>query len=345
MKFPSSSLVRLGGRFHRTLAIAWMAALVTLLTTPGAALASDSAAVIGAVDPEVGFPELEDAWRTRGIMVGRSELDKVIPGLTKEQVANLFGRPHFDEGSFRVRVWNYIMQFRTGNGFETVVCQYQLHFNADYRVSRTYWDRDECARQGRGRTDEEVAGSPSVAGLEPRSHAVLERESTLEPAPRLEAEPAPDRSFVTTRVLINTLFEFDQSDRTGMLPGGLQVLDRLIDEVRGEAIERVEVNGYADRLGGEAYNRLLSQARAETVRTYLIERGVLPATIVANGNGQASPPSRSCEGKPRSLLIDCLGVDRRVEVTVRTVMRASSRFEVRRHDSHGEAEADRASGL
>src|SRR5690606_40616537 len=51
---------------------------------------------------------------------------------------------------------------------------------------------------------------------------------------------------------------------------------------------RIEVAGYTDSTGSDAYNEALSQRRAETVHRYLVERGVTN-TLTARGYGERDP--------------------------------------------------------
>ncbi|MBL4688712.1 MAG: OmpA family protein [Nannocystaceae bacterium] len=52
---------------------------------------------------------------------------------------------------------------------------------------------------------------------------------------------------------------------------------------------RVEVSGHTDNRGKEAKNRTLSAARAEAVKRYMLEHGVLPEQIETRGAGPDSP--------------------------------------------------------
>ncbi len=71
------------------------------------------------------------------------------------------------------------------------------------------------------------------------------------------------------------------------------------------------INGYADRIGGAAYNLKLSDRRANAVKAFLAENGVPAARIHAEGKGQADPvvdcpnPSKAGEIKTFQQLINC----------------------------------------
>lgn len=52
---------------------------------------------------------------------------------------------------------------------------------------------------------------------------------------------------------------------------------------------RVELAGHTDNVGDAAANLLLSNARADKVKTYLVEKGVASARMIAKGYGQDAP--------------------------------------------------------
>ena len=52
---------------------------------------------------------------------------------------------------------------------------------------------------------------------------------------------------------------------------------------------RSQVSGFTDNTGPLAYNRTLSQQRADSVRNYLLRAGVAPQRISAVGFGPEMP--------------------------------------------------------
>jgi OOP family OmpA-OmpF porin len=51
----------------------------------------------------------------------------------------------------------------------------------------------------------------------------------------------------------------------------------------------VEIQGYTDATGAVAYSMKLSQARADAVRSYLVEKGVRESSLTARGFGPDNP--------------------------------------------------------
>ena len=68
----------------------------------------------------------------------------------------------------------------------------------------------------------------------------------------------------------------------------------------------LEVGGHTDNTGDAASNLQLSQQRADTVRDYLIQQGVTPASLVAKGYGDTNPVATNDteEGKFRNRRIE-----------------------------------------
>ncbi|TWC71725.1 outer membrane protein assembly factor BamE [Herbaspirillum sp. SJZ099] len=89
------------------------------------------------------FPPLSAITLKGGVFPIQGNLRKVAIGLNKDQTRDLLGVPHFDEGFWRVRAWNYLFKFRKGN--DIVSCQYQVQFDDDMLVAGAYWKEQECA--------------------------------------------------------------------------------------------------------------------------------------------------------------------------------------------------------
>ena len=67
------------------------------------------------------------------------------------------------------------------------------------------------------------------------------------------------------------------------------ILDELVKYMQLKPDLRIEVAGHTDNDGSEESNMVLSQDRAEAVRTYLIKKGIKAARIVAKGYGESKP--------------------------------------------------------
>jgi outer membrane protein OmpA-like peptidoglycan-associated protein len=64
---------------------------------------------------------------------------------------------------------------------------------------------------------------------------------------------------------------------------------------------KVQVEGYTDSVGSDAYNQTLSENRANAVETFLVQNGVPAANATAHGYGKANPVADNGTAQGRSL--------------------------------------------
>ena len=91
----------------------------------------------------------------------------------------------------------------------------------------------------------------------------------------------------------------------------------MIDEKSGPKAASIVVVGHTNRLGSDAYNRRLSEQRAQAVKEYLAPIANAES-ITAQGLGRSDPVTGTACNSVRHIrkLRDCLQPDRRVEVSV-----------------------------
>jgi outer membrane protein OmpA-like peptidoglycan-associated protein len=63
---------------------------------------------------------------------------------------------------------------------------------------------------------------------------------------------------------------------------------------------KLQVEGYTDSVGGEAYNQKLSENRADAVRNFLVAQGVQPDNISSTGYGEAKPVADNATAQGRA---------------------------------------------
>ena len=68
-----------------------------------------------------------------------------------------------------------------------------------------------------------------------------------------------------------------------------QTLDQVAHALAAQPELQIEIQGYTDSVGTDAYNLRLSQRRAEAVKAYLVGRGADASTLTARGYGKANP--------------------------------------------------------
>jgi OOP family OmpA-OmpF porin len=126
------------------------------------------------------------------------------------------------------------------------------------------------------------------------------------PPPAPKAAPKPEK--ITTASTVN--FDFD---RYVIRPDARSKLDDLVGKLRSVNLEVVIAVGHADRLGGDAYNMKLSVRRADSVKAYLVSKGIAASRVYTEGKGERQPV-KECKGSGKTKeLIACLEPNRRVE--------------------------------
>jgi OOP family OmpA-OmpF porin len=87
-----------------------------------------------------------------------------------------------------------------------------------------------------------------------------------------------------------------------------KILDRVVEGLNDWPDVRVEIGGHTDSTGTDAYNLDLSQRRAESVRNYLVKKGIDPSRLQARGYGETQPVADNGTSAGRAK-------NRRVELT------------------------------
>jgi len=225
-----------------------------------------------------GFPSLASNWYDGGQFVNPESILRVRKGQTKDQVRQLLGSPHFSEGFFGVREWDYVFNLYTGEGDDYCTCQYKVVYDENMVLESTHWRRECCEKL--------------VARVE---NAEREAQKTL-------------------TLSGDALFEFDSAELT---PEGERALSLLVGEaVRDFNDPQFKVVGYTDRFGTEEYNLRLSRNRAEAVMASLVQSGIDEDSIFVFGRGMRDPVVY-CPGVSQTPEIkECLKPNRRVEVSV-----------------------------
>jgi OOP family OmpA-OmpF porin len=131
------------------------------------------------------------------------------------------------------------------------------------------------------------------------------------------AAPAPKPAAEKITLAADALFDFDKAV---LRPEGKAKLDDVVSKLNQIALEVIIAVGHTDRIGSDRYNQKLSERRAQSVKDYLIGKGVEPNRIYTEGKGEAQPKTTGCNMKPESgknrKLVECLQPDRRVEIEI-----------------------------
>lgn len=92
---------------------------------------------------------------------------------------------------------------------------------------------------------------------------------------------------ISAPVLIDNIFY--AFDKATLLPESKNALDSLILMLNENPNITIELSAHTDYRGAEAYNKKLSQKRAESVVMYLINHGIAPDRLTPVGYGEEKP--------------------------------------------------------
>ena len=128
-------------------------------------------------------------------------------------------------------------------------------------------------------------------------------------APAVAPAPAPaPAAAVATKVTYaaDAFFDFDKSV---LKPEGKAKLDDLVSKIKGVNLEVIIAVGHTDSVGSDAYNQKLSMRRSESVKAYLVSKGVEKNRVYTEGKGEKQPvaDNKTKEGRAKN---------RRVEIEV-----------------------------
>lgn len=151
--------------------------------------------------------------------------------------------------------------------------------------------RDETAAArsaaARARVDSATARSAADAAQraerEAAANAAREKAEYQRQIDALQAETT-ERGLVLT--LGDVLFATDSAE---LQSGANRNLDRLVDFLNEYPERRVVIEGHTDNVGSSAYNKGLSQRRAESVSSYLTQQGIAARSLTASGIGMERP--------------------------------------------------------
>lgn len=124
------------------------------------------------------------------------------------------------------------------------------------------------------------------------------------PAPKPAAKPKPVAEKITFAA--DVLFDFDKAT---LKPEGKTKMDELASKVKDMSLEVVIAIGHTDSIGADAYNQKLSVRRAESVKAYMVSKGIEPNRVYTEGKGEKQPVASNATKDGRQK-------NRRVEIEV-----------------------------
>ena len=95
----------------------------------------------------------------------------------------------------------------------------------------------------------------------------------------------------------DTLYDFNKSD---LKPEGKATLDKIAADLKKIKLEVIIAVGNTDSVGTDAYNMALGQRRAQSVKTYLVSKGVDGSRIYTESKGKSNPVASNATAEGRA---------------------------------------------
>jgi len=128
----------------------------------------------------------------------------------------------------------------------------------------------------------------SADGYLPGESTVSVAKKSINITITLQKEPV----ITPDEVVLNPIY-FD-FDKWNIRPDAAAELDRLVAVMKKYPEMKISAESHTDIRGPESYNQILSQKRAESMRTYVISKGIDANRITADGKGETEP-AITCE--------------------------------------------------
>jgi len=159
---------------------------------------------------------------------------------------------------------------------------------------------------GNARTGAVIGAAIGAAVGASVGHDMDKQQGELQQIPGVEVS-RPSENQIDVRLTSDILFDYNSAD---LRPEARATLRNLGDNFRNYPHEEFDIEGHTDSAGSDDYNLFLSQRRADAVRGYLIDGGVLASQVFARGFGESNPKASNDTPEGRQL-------NRRVEIHIR----------------------------
>ena len=92
---------------------------------------------------------------------------------------------------------------------------------------------------------------------------------------------------------------FFMQNSNDLSPKAIEKLDQIFDILVKNPSAEILLNGYSDSIGPASYNTMISEIRANAVKSYLVGKGIRPSRITAFGHGAQKfiASNKSAEGR------------------------------------------------
>lgn len=168
------------------------------------------------------------------------------------------------------------------------------------------------------RTETDAARMETEAAEEQANIERINTEYAVQQANDLQLQIAALNAKPTDRGLVMTLGDLlFATGKSELKQGAINNLDKLTAFLYKYQERSVTIEGHTDSVGSDAFNLELSQRRADSVKSYLLNQGIEASRLVASGKGETQPVGSNNSAADRQQ-------NRRVEIIIETKVSTSN---------------------
>ena len=133
-----------------------------------------------------------------------------------------------------------------------------------------------------------------------------------EPMVSLGGQTGAEKPLKSFQINTDSIFIiFFMQNSNDLSQKAIEKLDQIFEILIKNPGDSIMLNGYSDSTGTASYNEMISEIRANAVKSYLVRKGIQPSRIMAFGNGAQKflASNKSVEGRQ---------LNRRVEIELIT---------------------------
>lgn len=110
--------------------------------------------------------------------------------------------------------------------------------------------------------------------------------NTTDKCPTTPANDKVDAEGCSLTIRLQVYFDNDSGK---LKPESTAELERVVAFMQAVPTAAGELQGHTDSVGKDSYNLALSQKRAESVKAWMVDKGIDPSRITAKGYGESQP--------------------------------------------------------
>jgi outer membrane protein OmpA-like peptidoglycan-associated protein len=148
--------------------------------------------------------------------------------------------------------------------------------------------------------DEKSSGDLAKVNLQPAPKRQVESENIKEDLTEnskpvtVPIETSIDHNLIVIEEMLlrnakiffdSDFYIFFEQNSNELTPKAMKKLDRIHEILTNNSAAKLTLNGYTDAIGTPSYNQLVSEIRANSVKSYLSGKGIKPSRMTAFGHG------------------------------------------------------------